>query len=125
MTPGTANTVAIACEIQFFEEDNYGNMHPLIEENPMVWVVVQTQGGTESFVGQHDQKLDIVYIPFFREKEDAQQGQILMRKVKGRKYEVQAIRCRELARDAARSGFLLFLLDEDGRILEKIDPNAS
>ncbi len=125
MTPGTANTVAIACEIHFFEEDNNGNMHPLIKENPMVWVVVQTQGGAESFVGQHDQKLDIAYIPFFREKEDAQRGQILMRKVKGRKYEVQAIRCRELARDAAQSGFLLFLLDEDGRILEKIDPNAS
>ena len=100
-------------------------MTTLIEENPMVWVVVQTQDGTERFVGQHDQKLDIVYIPFFREKEDAQRGQIMMRKAKGAQYEVQAIRCRELARDAARSGFLLFLLDEDGRILEKIDPNAS
>ena len=100
-------------------------MHALIEENPMVWVVVQTQGGNENFVGQHDQELDIVYIPFFREKEDAQKGQIMMHKVKGAEYEVQAIRCRELARDASRSGFLLFLLDEDGRILEKIDPNAS
>ena len=99
-------------------------MHALIEENPMVWVVVQTQGGNENFVGQPDQALDIVYIPFFREKEDAQKGQIMMRKVKGAKYEAQAIRCRELARDAARSGFLLFLLDEDGRILEKIDPSA-
>ena len=100
-------------------------MHALIEENPMVWVVVQTQGGTESFVGQHDQDLEIAYIPFFKEKEEAQKGQNLMNKAKGRKYEVQAIRLRELVRDAARSGFLLFLLDEDGRILEKIDPNAS
>ena len=100
-------------------------MHALIEENPMVWVVVQTHGGSESFVGQHDQKLDIAYIPFFREKEDAQRGQILMRKDKGGKYEVQAIRCRELARDAAHSGFLLFLLNEDGQILEKLDPNES
>jgi hypothetical protein len=99
-------------------------MHTLIEENPMVWVAVQTEGGAETFVGQHDQDLDIAYIPFFREKEDAQQGLLLMSRVKGRKYEVQAIRCRELARDAARSGFLLFLLDENGRILEKIDPNA-
>ena len=77
-------------------------MTTLIEENPMVWVVVQTQGGTENFVGQHDQELDIVYIPFFREKEDAQKGQIMMRKAKGPQFEVQAIRCRELARDAAR-----------------------
>jgi hypothetical protein len=99
-------------------------MTTLIKENPMVWVVVQTEGGTETFVGQHEQDLDIAYIPFFREKEDAQQGQLRMSKAKGRKYEVQAIRCQELARDAARSGFLLFLLDEEGRILEKIDPNA-
>jgi hypothetical protein len=108
----------------FFEEED-GRMHALIEENPMVWVVVQTQGGTETFVGQHDQDLDIVYLPFFREKEDAQKGQLMMNKEKGRQYEVQAIRCQELARDAARNGFLLFLLDEDGRILAKIDPHAA
>ena len=100
-------------------------MNTLIKENPMVWVVVQNDGGSETYVGQHDEELDIVYIPFFREKDDAQQGRIMMRKDKGGKYEVQAIRCRELARDAARSGFLLFLLDEDGRIIEKIDPNEA
>ncbi len=100
-------------------------MTPLIKENPMVWVVVQNEGGTETFVGQHDQDTDIDYIPFFKEKEEAQKGQLMMRKAKGCQYEVQAIRCQELARDAARSGFLLFLLDEDGRIIEKIDPNAA
>ncbi len=99
-------------------------MSTLIEENPMVWVAVQTEGGVETFVGQHDQDLDIAYIPFFKEKEEAQQGLLKMKKVTGRKYEVQAVRCRELARDAARSGFLLFLLDETGRIIEKIDPSA-
>ncbi len=99
-------------------------MTTLIKENPMVWVAVQTEGGVETFVGQHDRELDIAYIPFFKEKEEAQKGLVMMDKEKGRKYEVQAVRCRELARDAARNGFLLFLLDEDGRILEKIDPNA-
>ena len=99
-------------------------MNRLMEENPMVWVVVQNEDGQETFVGQHDQDLDIAYIPVFREKEEAQQGQGMMNKESGRKYEVQAVRCRELARDAARSGFLLFLLDNEGRILEKIDPNA-
>ena len=99
-------------------------MTNLIKENLMVWVVVQNEGGRETFVGQHDQDLNIAYIPIFREKEEAQKGQLLMNKEKGGKYEIQAIRCQALARDAARSGFLLFLLDEDGRILEKIDPNA-
>ncbi len=99
-------------------------MTTLIKENPMVWVVVQNEGGSETYVGQHDQDLDIAYIPFFREKEEAQGGKSRMRKAKGGEYEVQAIRFKELASDAARGGFLLFLLDEEGRILEKIDPNA-
>jgi hypothetical protein len=98
-------------------------MSTLIKENPMVWVVVQTADGRESFVGQHDRDLDIAYIPFFREKEDAQLGKLRMSKDRDVKSEVQAIRCRELARDAARNGFLLFLLDAEGRVLEQIDPN--
>ncbi len=99
-------------------------MTTLIKANPMVWVVVQNEAGSETYVGQHDRDLDIAYIPFFREKEEAQEGKSRMRKTKGGEYEVQAIRFKELASDAARNGFLLFLLDEEGRILEKIDPNV-
>ena len=93
------------------------------EENPMVWVIVQTADGVEQFVGQHHPDLDIMYIPFFDEKEDAQQGLGLLKREKGRRYEPQALRLRELARDAARNGFLLFRTDADGQVLNKIDPN--
>jgi len=92
------------------------------EANPMVWVIVQTVDGVEQFVGQHNLELDIMYIPFFAEKEDAQQGMGLLKREKGRRYEAHALRLRELARDAAQHGFLLFRTDADGQVLEKIDP---
>ena len=88
----------------------------------MVWVVVQTVDGVEQFVGQHNADQEILFIPFFQEKEEAQYGLTMMRREKGRRYEVQAIRFRELARDAARQGFLLFRTDGEGQILDKIDP---
>ena len=95
-----------------------------LDENPMVWVVVQTVGGVDQFVGQHNAELDIMFIPFFDEKEEAQQGLALMDRGKGNRYEVQAIHFRELAKDAALHGFLLFHTDGDAQIRDKIDPNA-
>ena len=74
------------------------------EENPMVWVAVQTLDGVEQYVGQQNPDQDILFIPFFLEKEDAQYGLSLMPRKKGGRYEVQAIRFRELARDAAGQG---------------------
>jgi hypothetical protein len=43
---------------------------------------------------------------------------------KGRKYEVQAILFEELSKDAAAGGFMIFLLNENGEVLEKIKPGA-
>jgi hypothetical protein len=95
-----------------------------LEENPMVWVVVQTMDDVEQFVGQHHTDLDIAYIPFFNAKEEAQNGLGLFKRQKGSRFEIQAIRIHELARDAAQNGFLLFHIDADGKILEKIDPHT-
>jgi hypothetical protein len=41
---------------------------------------------------------------------------------KGRKYEVQAILFEELSKDASAGGFMIFLLNENGEVLEKIKP---
>ena len=59
-----------------------------------------------------------------QEKEDAQNGLSLLKRDKGRRFEIQAIRLRELARDAAKHGFLLFRTDADGKVLDKIDPHT-
>ena len=93
-----------------------------IQADQWVWVVVQDPGKDERFLGQHDEEQDISYIPTFLEKEDALQCLDLLARDEKRKYEVQAIQYDQLARDAAENGFLLFLLNNAGEILEKIRP---
>lgn len=87
-----------------------------------IWIVVQNPGSDEQFLGQHDQDQDESFIPAFFEKEDAQQCLIHMATQKGDKYEVQAVPFGELTEDAAKNGFMIFMLNADGKILEKIRP---
>ncbi|MGD8880852.1 MAG: hypothetical protein PVI82_03105 [Desulfobacterales bacterium] len=95
------------------------NVHP---EDQWVWVVIQDPGGREQFLGQQDKQEDISFIPTFHSKEDAQQCFMNMARQKGSKYEVQAILYEELAKAAAASGFMIFMLSETGEVLEKIKP---
>jgi len=87
-----------------------------------VWVVVQNPGGQEQLLGQYDQQEDISFIPTFHSKEDAQQCFMNMAHQKGSKYEVQAILYEELVKEAGGGGFMIFLLNENGEVLEKITP---
>ena len=97
-------------------------MQNMNDKDQWVWVVVQDPGGNEQFLGQHDQQEDISFIPAFSNKEAAQQGLLNLIRQPGSKYEVQAILREELLTDAAAGGFLIFLLNESGEILEKIKP---
>jgi hypothetical protein len=97
-------------------------MSALIQGNPWVWVVVQDPGEDERFLGQHDEEKDISYLPMFLEKDDALQCINLLTRDEKKKYEVQAIQYEHLARDAAEHGFMLFVLNDAGEILEKITP---
>ena len=87
-----------------------------------IWVVVQDPGDKEQFLGQHDKTENISFIPAFHTKDAAQQGLLNLARDKNRKYEVQAILYEELAKDAAANGFMIFLIDENGDVLEKIKP---
>jgi hypothetical protein len=89
-------------------------------DDQWVWVVVQDPGSNEQFLGQHDEKEDISYIPVFSDKEAAQQGLLELTREPGHKYEVQAILREELIKDAAAGGFFVFLLSESGQVIEKI-----
>lgn len=97
-------------------------MGSLIAGNPMVWVFVQTADGVEKYAGQYLEDLDLSFIPVFLEREHAEACSLLMPGKKGIRMELQAVRYLELARDAGRQGFLLFVLDADGNVLEKIGP---
>jgi hypothetical protein len=94
------------------------------ETDQWVWVVVQDPGGREQFLGQHDKLENVSYIPVFRSKEEAQQCFLNMVRRKNCKYEVQAIVFEDLAKDAAANGFMIFLLQENGEVLEKIHPSS-
>ena len=65
---------------------------------------------------------DISFIPTFLNKEDAVECLDHMTRDKEKKYEIQAIQYEELAHDAAKNKFMLFVLNGAGEILEKITP---
>jgi len=91
-------------------------------EDQWVWVVIQDPGPGEQFLGQYNEKEDISFIPAFHSKEEAQQCLMDLPRQKGRKYEVQAILFEELTKDAASGGFIIYMLNENGEVLEKIKP---
>ena len=97
-------------------------MSKLIQGNPWVWVVVLDPGENEQFLGQYDQEKEVSYIPTFLEKEEALQSLEHLAREQEHKYEVQAIQYEELARNAAENGFMLFILNSKGEILETIKP---
>ena len=97
-------------------------MKNMQDDDQWVWVVVQDPEGKAQFLGQHDKQENISFIPVFHSKEEAQQCLMDMPRQKGRKYEVQAVLFEELSKDAADGGFMIFMLNENGEVLEKIKP---
>ena len=95
-----------------------------IKSDTWIWVIVQNPGANEQFLGQHDEKTNVSFIPAFHQKDVAQQCLLQLTTEKKKKYEVQAIFFKELAKDAAKNDFMIFMLDEDGKILEKIKPKC-
>jgi len=85
-----------------------------------VWVVIQDPGEKEQFLGQHDHETDESFIPAFLSKEVAQDGLKNLLTERGYHYEAQAIRFDDLSERAAKNGFMVFILDESGRILERV-----
>ena len=97
-------------------------MGELIQGNPWVWVVVMDPGENEQFVGQQDQSSRVSFLPAFLEKDEALKGLDGLTREEAHTYEVQAIRYEELAKNAVAHGFVIFVLNGDGRILEKRAP---
>lgn len=93
-----------------------------LKPDTWVWVVVQNPGPQEQFLGQEYQDQNVSFIPAFFNKEDAQQCLVQMTTQKGDKYEAQAVLYNELVKTAAKHDFMIFILNSDGEILEKIKP---
>jgi hypothetical protein len=93
-----------------------------IQDHQWIYVVVQDPGKDEQYLGQHDTADDISFIPIFLEKEHALMCLNLLAKDSSRKYEVQAVMFDHLAGHAREGGFMLYVLNEQGVIAERISP---
>lgn len=93
-----------------------------LKDNTWVWAIVQDPDGNEQFLGQHDKHNNISFVPFFLEKEEAEQCISGLIKKPGHKYEIQAILFEELKVFCAKENVMLFLLNKAGEILDKIQP---
>jgi len=97
-------------------------MQKEIKPDTWIWVVIQNPGANEQFLGQEYEDQNLPFIPAFFEKEDARQCLVHMTTNRGDKYEVQAILYDELVQSAAKNDFMIFMLNADGEILQKIKP---
>lgn len=91
-----------------------------IEATTWLYVAILKTKPSEQIVGQTDIEHDISFIPAFLDKESAQQAMLHLQLEKKKKYEVQAIIYEDLARHAAENGFLVFVLDDEGKVLERL-----
>ena len=93
-----------------------------INANSWVYIVVKNPGKEEQILGQKDAEHEVAFIPTFLDKDAAMQGVVNLPKAKGHKYEIQAIIYEDLVRYAAEGQFLIFILDDQGRITDKRSP---
>jgi len=96
-----------------------------LDDATWIFVIVQDPGKNEQYFGLHDDKTDASYIPAFKSKDDAQSCLIHLPTQRGKKYEVQAFMFSDLSRDAFANNFLIFMLNEDGEIVDKIFPGQT
>jgi hypothetical protein len=93
-----------------------------IDGQAWVYVMVQKSDGDDRIVGQLDAENGVSFIPVFLDKSAATQGMLHLAKKRGHKYEIQAIIFEDLERYAAESRFLLFVLNDEGEIMDKRTP---
>ena len=91
-----------------------------VEATTWLYVAILKAGPSEQIVGQTDSEHDISFIPAFLDKESAQQAMFHLHLEKKKKYEVQAMIYEDLARHAAENGFLVFVLNDEGKVLERL-----
>lgn len=96
-----------------------------IKQDSWLYVLIRHLDSSDQIVGQKDDEFDVAYIPAFQNKENALMGMGRIARQKGSKYEVQAIIFEDLIRHAAAEKFCVFILDEDGKILEKYSPEGN
>jgi len=85
-----------------------------------VWAIVQNPGKDESFLGQNDTANDIRFIPAFYDKDSSLRCMNAFSKDLFSTYEPQAVILEDLLNYAGKQGFLVFILNNEGKILQRL-----
>ena len=93
-----------------------------IKNDQWVYVVVHGPEGNEQLLGQQDSEKNVSFVPVFLAKEDALMNINLLAREKGTQYEVQAMLYEDLVARVADKKFMIFVLNDSGEVLEKINP---
>ncbi len=97
-------------------------MNKSIKNDQWVYVVIHGSEGNEQLLGQMDEEKNESFIPVFLEKEEALMNINLLAREKESKYEVQAMLYEDLVARIAEQGFIIFVLNGSGEVIEKINP---
>ena len=89
------------------------------EAGGWVYVFVCDPGNDESFLGLYDTEKEVNFIPAFRTKDEANDCFLTLPRQKGKKYELQAIHVQELHEDATKNGFVVALVDSEGKLIKE------
>jgi len=95
-------------------------MSELMKADQWVYVFIHGPEGDAQILGQQDEEANVSFIPVFLKKDEALMNLNLLARDKSQKYEVQAIMYEDLAARAAEQGVMIFVLNDSGKIIEKI-----
>lgn len=92
----------------------------MIKNDQWVWVIIQNPGVNEALLGQYDEQNDTSFIPVFTDRVSAEKA--LEKLVLEKKYshEIQAILYEDLVTQVVHRECELFVLGNDGTIIEQI-----
>jgi hypothetical protein len=91
-----------------------------LKPDSWIWAVVQNPGKDESFLCQYDEPNDIRFIPAFYDKDSALRCIALLKKDKAQEFEPHAIILEDLVSYTRKNGFVIFILDKDGTVVDKL-----
>jgi len=97
-------------------------MKTAIDKEKWVFVLIQNPGPDEQIAGMHDDEAETDFIPTFQAKEDAAECFINLPREPGKRYEVQAILLEDLEDYASKNNFMIFFLNKEGKVLDRIKP---
>ncbi|MFH1138043.1 MAG: hypothetical protein V1816_18385 [Pseudomonadota bacterium] len=87
-----------------------------------VWAIIETEGREERLSALEDEERGLRFIPVFSAQEDGVVGLRKFPRRPGVHLEVEAMHLANVAREARAHGYDIFILDYEGKVLERLSP---